>query len=55
MGWCRVAVPPGVPLLSCTTVCADAAPEVACCRLAPFHRDPGVYRARRYPSDTIDA
>jgi transposase len=42
-------------LLSCTTVCADAAPETACCRLAPFHHDPGAHRARRYPSDTTDA
>jgi transposase len=32
-----------------------AAPEVACCRLAPFHRDHSARRARRYPSDTTDA
>jgi transposase len=42
-------------LLSCTTLPTPAAPEVACCRLAPFHRDQGARRARRYPSDTTDA
>jgi transposase len=42
-------------LLSCTTQPGAAAPEVACCRLAPFHRDHGVPRARRYPSDTTNA
>jgi transposase len=42
-------------LLSCTTLTTSAAPEVACCRLAPFHRDQGARRARRYPSDTTDA
>ena len=41
-------------MLSCTTVGDGAAPEVACCRLAPFHRDTAT-RARRYPSDTTDA
>lgn len=41
-------------MLSCTTVSADAAPEVACCRLAPFHART-TPRARRYPSDTTDA
>lgn len=40
-------------MLSCTTVSAGAAPEVACCRLAPFHRT--TTRTRRYPSDTTDA
>jgi transposase len=41
-------------LLSCTTVRADAAPEGACCRLAPFHAQT-MPRTRRYPSDTTDA
>jgi transposase len=41
-------------LLSCTTACADAPPEGACCRLAPFHAHT-TPRARRYPSDTTDA
>jgi transposase len=41
-------------LLSCTTLAGPAAPEVACCRLAPFHRGQPT-RSRRYPSDTTDA
>jgi transposase len=41
-------------LLSCTTVSDAAAPEVTCCRLAPFHRRPFT-RSRRYPSDTTAA
>jgi transposase len=41
-------------LLSCTTVSGAAAPEVTCCRLAPFHQKPST-RSRRYPSDTTDA
>jgi transposase len=41
-------------LLSCTTLPGTAAPEVACCRLAPFHHSLAA-RSRRYPSDTTDA
>jgi transposase len=41
-------------LLSCTTLSGVTAPEVACCRLAPFHRGRSS-RPRRYPSDTTDA
>jgi transposase len=42
-------------LLSCTTLPTDAAPGMTCCRLAPFHRNQTIRRARRYPSDTTDA
>lgn len=42
-------------MLSCTTGPLSAAPEVACCRLAPFHPNPTGHRTRRYPSDTTDA
>jgi len=42
-------------LLSCTTLCCGAAPEVACCRLAPFHPNTAAARTRRYPSDITDA
>lgn len=42
-------------MLSCTTPPGTAAPEVACCRLAPFHRNQTNLRTRRYPSDTTDA
>ena len=41
-------------MLSCTTVPGTAAPEVTCCRLAPFHHGRST-RSRRYPSDTTDA
>lgn len=41
-------------MLSCTTVSGAAAPEVTCCRLAPFHQMRST-RSRRYPSDTTDA
>lgn len=41
-------------MLSCTSVPGTAAPEVACCRLAPFHRSRSI-RSRRYPSDITDA
>jgi transposase len=42
-------------LLSCRILPVDAAPDQACCRLAPFHQADGVSRTRRYPSDTTDA
>lgn len=42
-------------MLSCTSASLVAGSEVVCCRLAPFHRDPSVRRARRHPSDTTDA
>lgn len=42
-------------MLSCRILPADAAPAVACCRLAPFHQAQSISRARRYPSDTTDA
>lgn len=42
-------------MLSCAIQPSGAAPEVACCRLAPFHHTPTAGRARRYPSDTTDA
>lgn len=42
-------------MLSCTTTDAPTTAEVACCRLAPFHRDTTTTRSRRYPSDTTDA
>lgn len=42
-------------MLSCTTLSGVAAPEEACCRLAPFHRNQTRLRARCYPSDTTDA
>jgi transposase len=35
-------------------VSGAAAPEVTCCRLAPFHHGRSI-RSRRYPSDTTDA
>lgn len=41
-------------MLSCTTPPSAAAPEVACCRLAPFHHGQAT-RARHYPSDTTNA
>jgi transposase len=41
-------------LSSCRISLADAAPDRACCRLAPFHQSQGGCRARRYPSDTTD-
>jgi transposase len=42
-------------LLSCRIASDEVAPDRACCRLAPFHRDDGPGRRRRYPSDTTDA
>lgn len=42
-------------MLSCRIASGTAAPDRACCRFAPFHRDTSVRRARRYPSDTTDA
>ncbi len=42
-------------MLSCRILPVDAAPDQACCRLAPFHQTEGISRARRYPSDTTDA
>ena len=42
-------------MLSCRILPADAAPDQACCRLAPFHQADGVSRTRRYPLDTTDA
>jgi transposase len=42
-------------LLSCRILPAGVAPDQACCRLAVFHQNEGICRARRYPSDTTDA
>lgn len=42
-------------MLSCRIGPVDAVLDQACCRLAPFHQEAGVCRARRYPSDTTDA
>jgi len=44
-----------VVTVSCRIASGDAVPEMACCRLAPFHQVAGGSRARGYPSDTTDA